>query len=118
MAPSQVLIGSATLGKSISQQTTCTKARGTKGRRANGALKEPFDGLLYVTSHDLPQMYVLRLPAAGSSLEHVATVQIPGEGRTISWQRAARRMLWSISRARHEAIQAHVPATSVPAFGE
>lgn len=74
------------------------------------------DGLLYVTGHDLPEMYVLRLPAAGSSLEHVATVQIPGEGQAISWPRGG-RMLWSISRARHEAIQAHVPAIWVPASG-
>jgi hypothetical protein len=67
------------------------------------------DGLLYVTGHDLPELYVLRLPAAGSTLEHVATVQIPGEGQAISWQRGAHRMLWSISRARREAIQARVP---------
>lgn len=68
------------------------------------------DGLLYVTGHDLPEMYVLRLPEAGSILEHVATVAIPGEGQAIAWQRGAPRTLWSISRTRREAVQATVPA--------
>jgi hypothetical protein len=67
------------------------------------------DGLLYVTGHDLPEMYALRLPAAGSTLEHVATVQMPGEGQAISWQRGAKRVLWSISRKNREAVAALVP---------
>lgn len=71
------------------------------------------DGLLYVTGHDLPEMYVLRLPPAGSTLEHVATMQIPGEGQAISWQRGTKRVLWSISRANREAVAADIPAIPV-----
>jgi hypothetical protein len=71
------------------------------------------DDLLYVTGHDLPEMYVLRLPRAGSILEHVATVTIPSEGQAISWQRGARRVLWSISRSRREAVAATVPPVDV-----
>lgn len=67
------------------------------------------DGLLYVTGHDRPELYVLRLPTAGSVLEHVATVAIPGEGQAISWQRGAKRTLWSIRRSTREAVQSTVP---------
>lgn len=67
------------------------------------------DGLLYVTGHDRPELYVLRLPAAGSTLEHLATVAIPAEGQAISWQRGGRRLLWAIQRKSREAVAIHVP---------
>jgi hypothetical protein len=67
------------------------------------------DRLLYVTGHDRPEMYVLRLPAAGSALELVATVAIPTEGQAISWQRGGKRILWSIQRKTREAVAANVP---------
>jgi hypothetical protein len=67
------------------------------------------DSLLYVTGHDRPEMYALRLPAAGSTLEHVATVAIPSEGQAIAWQRGAPRVLWSINRKSAEAVAAMVP---------
>jgi hypothetical protein len=72
------------------------------------------DGLLYVTGHDRPEMYALRLPAAGSILELVATVDIPAEGQAIAWQRGGKRILWSIQRKTREAIAVKVPAIAVP----
>jgi hypothetical protein len=68
------------------------------------------DGLLYVTGHDRPEMYALRLPTAGSALELVTTIAIPGEGQAISWQRGGGRTLWSISRKAREAVAASVPS--------
>lgn len=38
------------------------------------------DGLLYVTGHDHPELYVLRLPKGGSTLDHLATISAPIEG--------------------------------------
>lgn len=62
------------------------------------------DGLLWCTGHDHPEVYALRLPRAGSVLELVATVPIPGEGQGIAWDRTQPGMLWCISRSRSEAI--------------
>lgn len=70
------------------------------------------DGLLYVTGHDRAEMYALRIPQAGSTLEHVATVAIPGEGQAISWQRGGKRVLWSIRRQSREAVAATIPAVN------
>jgi hypothetical protein len=68
------------------------------------------DGLLYVTGHDRPELYALRLPPAGSILEHVATIPLVTDGQAIAWERGADRTLWSIERNSKEAIAARVPA--------
>jgi hypothetical protein len=67
------------------------------------------DGLLYITGHDRPEMYVLRLPKAGSVLELVATVEIPFGGQAIDWDPKARRLLWGISRKDRKALAVTVP---------
>lgn len=58
------------------------------------------DGRLWLTGHDLPEAYVMRLPVAGGELEWVATVHVPGiEGQGIAWSDAGRRStLFGISR--------------------
>lgn len=67
------------------------------------------DGLLYVTGHDKPELYVVRLPEAGSRLEHVATMGIPTGGQAIAWDRRNRRVLWSIERSTNEVVASQVP---------
>jgi hypothetical protein len=62
------------------------------------------DGLLYVTGHDNPEVYAMRLPKMGSILEHVATYPIKGEGQGIAWDRSDPGVLWMISRPNKEAI--------------
>lgn len=62
------------------------------------------DDLLWCTGHDHPEVYALRLPRAGSALELVATVPMPGEGQGIAWDRSRPGDLWCISRSRSEAI--------------
>lgn len=58
------------------------------------------DGLLYVMGHDLPEMYVLRLPKSGSVLEHVATVMLAAEGQAFSWDKSTDgRVVFTVSRA-------------------
>lgn len=68
------------------------------------------DGLLYVTGHTRPELYVLRLPAAGSTLEHVATVAVPVEGQAIAWDRCRPRVLFGIVRSRREVVAMRIPA--------
>jgi len=67
------------------------------------------DGLLYVTGHDRPELYALRVPEAGSRLEHVATVAIPTNGQAIAWERGRSDILWSIARESREAVASRVP---------
>lgn len=67
------------------------------------------DGLLYVTGHDRPELYALRLPRAGSTLELVATLPIPFEGQAIAWDPKEKRLLWGISRKDRKAIAVRIP---------
>jgi len=67
------------------------------------------DGFLYVTGHDRPELYVLSLPEAGSVLEHVATIPLPTGGQAFSWDRSARRVIWSIDRATRLVTSSRVP---------
>ena len=73
------------------------------------------DGLLYVTGHDEPELYVLRLPKTGVALEYVTTIHVPFEGQSWAWDRSAapRRIIYGISRRAKDVIVAEIPA--VPA---
>jgi hypothetical protein len=76
------------------------------------------DGLLYVTGHDAPELYVLRLPRMGVTLEFVAAIPVPFEGQGWAWDRSARpgRVIYGISRQRREVIAARIPPVA-PAPG-
>ena len=69
------------------------------------------DGLLYVTGHDAAELYVLRLPTQGVTLEYVTTIEVPFEGQSWAWDRSAagERIIYGISRARQEVIVAQIP---------
>ena len=67
------------------------------------------DGLLYVTGHDRPELYALRLPEAGSVLQHVATLAIATNGQAIAWERGADRVMWSIERGERNVVAVRVP---------
>lgn len=66
-------------------------------------------GLLYVTGHDRPELYAMRLPRSGSVLEHVATVRTPTGGQAFGWDPRSRDRLWSIDRASRELVLSRVP---------
>lgn len=68
------------------------------------------DELLYVTGHDRAELYALRLPKAGSRLEHVRTLAIPTNGQAIAWEVGSDRILWSIERKTREAVASKIPA--------
>jgi hypothetical protein len=67
------------------------------------------DGRLYVTGHDAPEVYVLRLPRTGRVLEHVATIAAPIEGQAIAFDRTAGDVLFGISRAKREVVGFKLP---------
>ena len=71
------------------------------------------DGLLYVTGHDEPELYVLRLPTqGGSELEYITTIDVPFEGQSWAWDRSAapRRVIYGISRRAKDIVVAEIPA--------
>jgi len=56
------------------------------------------DGLLYCTGHDLPEVYVLRLPESGSVLGLVETIPINIFGQGIAWDRSAKGKIYGIRK--------------------
>lgn len=66
------------------------------------------DGLLYVTGHDRPELYALRVPLRGTALTHVATYAMATDGQAIDWDPDVPDRLWSIERATREMVAARV----------
>lgn len=60
------------------------------------------DGLLYVTGHHAPEVYVLRLPADGTTLELVAVLPASIEGQGIAFDPVEPWTLWGIVRRLRE----------------
>jgi hypothetical protein len=73
------------------------------------------DGRLYLTGHDLPEVYVMNVPPAGGEMEWVATISLPGiEGQGIAWDDAGNKStLWGISRQNRRVVQFSVPFAEI-----
>jgi hypothetical protein len=62
------------------------------------------DGRLYVTGHDRTEVYVLAVPAAGSTLQLEAVLPFPGEGQGIAWDPSDPDRLYGIRRDADEIV--------------
>ncbi len=69
------------------------------------------DGRLWLSGHDLDEVYVMEPPRAGSKLRWIATVKLPGvEGQGIAWDLSGQRpTLWAIKRSTKQVLQFEVP---------
>lgn len=67
------------------------------------------DGRLYVTGHDLPELYVLEAPKGGGVLKLVTTIEIQVEGQAIAFDRSASGVLLGISRGKREVVAMKLP---------
>lgn len=56
------------------------------------------DGFLYVTGHDLPEMYVFGKPKMGPYLIHFGTIAIDAEGQAFSWADDGAREIFAVNR--------------------
>ena len=67
--------------------------------------------MLYVTGHDAAELYVLRLPRHGVTLEYVTTIDVPFEGQAWAWDRTnpGERIIYGISRRFGQIIAARIP---------
>ena len=71
------------------------------------------DGLLYLTGHDAQEIYVLREPGEGGTLEHVATVAAPLDGQAWAWDRSQPRTLYGITRGQGEVVVIQMPPVPI-----
>ncbi|MDR1828298.1 MAG: cycloisomerase, partial [Methylobacteriaceae bacterium] len=62
------------------------------------------DGRLYVTGHDHPEAYVVRIPKMGSILELEETIPLNIEGQGIAWDRSKPGTIYGISRKNKEVV--------------
>ncbi len=67
------------------------------------------DGRLYLSGHDLPELYVVEIPNGGGVLEHVGTIAMEAEGQAIDWDESQPGMLYGITRRTRELLQMQVP---------
>ena len=69
------------------------------------------DGYLYCTGHDPAEVYVLRLPKAGSILELVDTVPCNIAGQGIAWDRTEAGMFYGIVKSRRQVVVSRFTAS-------
>lgn len=62
------------------------------------------DGLLYCTGHDLPELYVIKLPPAGSILELKKIMPIDNLGQGIAWDRNNPGIIYTIRKKDREVV--------------
>jgi hypothetical protein len=67
------------------------------------------DGRLYLSGHDLPELYVVRLPMGGGVLDHLDTIAMDAEGQAIDWDESQPGMLYGITRRTKEILAMKVP---------
>jgi hypothetical protein len=68
------------------------------------------DGNLYVTGHEAPEVYVLRLPERGPTLELVGVAAAPMEGQGIAWDPLEPGVLWGIVKRDRVVVARQLPA--------
>ena len=71
------------------------------------------DGRLYLTGHDRPELYAMRLPAGGAVLDHVATYAVEAAGQAIDWDEASPGTLYGIARTSGQIVEMRMPAAPV-----
>ncbi|CAN5336934.1 hypothetical protein BH09PSE1_BH09PSE1_08210 [soil metagenome] len=67
------------------------------------------DGRLWLSGHDLPELYVVAIPSGGGVLEHVETVGMEAQGQAIDWDETELGMLYGITRSTREILAMRVP---------
>jgi hypothetical protein len=71
------------------------------------------DGLLYVSGHDNPEVYVLKVPEAGDTLELAAIIAAPIEGQAIAFDPRSPRTLFGINRKAAQVVAVKLPEAPV-----
>jgi hypothetical protein len=72
------------------------------------------DGRIYVSGHDRPELYALRIPPGGGILDHVETIGMEAEGQAIDWDESQPGTLYGITRRTREILAMKVPVAAAP----
>lgn len=80
-----------------------------KPMSASGASWGP-GGKLYASGHDRPEIYVLELPQAGSTLRHVGTIPVATRGQAIDFDPEDDMLLWSLDRKSRTIVASRIAA--------
>ena len=80
------------------------------GTRSNSGGAFGPGGLLYATGHDAAEVYALRVPAAGVTLELVEILPADASGQGIAWDPAEPDALWTIRRDSREVVASRLVA--------
>lgn len=70
------------------------------------------DGLIYVSGHDKPEIYVLRLRDGEQAFEYIATIPTVTNGQAIDFDPVQDRQLWAIDRNALQAVASTIPRIS------
>lgn len=65
------------------------------------------DGLLYITGHDNPELYVMQIPEIGYTLKHIKTIQVPvyGQGIAVDHSAKGNPVFYGLSRSDNTIIK-------------
>lgn len=66
------------------------------------------DGRLYLSGHDRPELYAVRLPEAGSVLKLEEIIPVRSEGQGIAWDRSHPGLLFTILRSERRVVVSEV----------
>ena len=67
------------------------------------------DGRLYLTGHDLPELYAMQLPTEGGAvLDHLGTYAIEAAGQAIDWDESQPGILYGIGRTSQQMLEMRV----------
>lgn len=64
------------------------------------------DGRIYASGHDAGELYVLKLPKAGSTLVHVETIPLPITGQAFAWDQSQPGVIYGINRPKRQVVVA------------
>ncbi len=72
------------------------------------------DGRLYLSGHDRPELYVMRLPQGGGVLDHLDTIGMEAEGQGVDWDESESGVLYGITRRTREILAMRVGRPAGP----
>lgn len=77
------------------------------GTRSNSGGVWGADGLLYITGHDNPEIYVMQIPEMGYTLKHIKTIPVPvyGQGIALDLSIKEKQVFYGLSRGDNTIIK-------------
>ncbi len=74
--------------------------------KSNSGAAFGYDGRLYCTGHDRPEIYVMEIPDAGFTLKHITTITVPVFGQGIAFDHSVKhkKVIYGLDRNNNQVI--------------